>query len=65
MWPGPKCPDCGSGDTNAERPVKAMREFGPGEWAHCRCNDCNYIFTGIVPEPSDGYEGDGVFAENH
>ena len=63
-YPGPECPDCG-GCSDAERPVKASRQFGPGEWAHCRCTDCGYLFTGIVPEPPDDYAGDGRFAESH
>lgn len=29
------------------------------------CNDCGNEFFAIEPEPSDGYEGDGVFAPNH
>ena len=62
MYHGPHCPDCGSPFTDAERPMDATRPFGPGEWAHCRCEDCGYVFTGIVPEPPDNYKGDDVFA---
>ena len=65
MYPGPACPRCGSGLTDAEYPVFAYRSFGPGELAYCRCQDCGYMFTAIVPEPPDEYDGDGVFAENH
>lgn len=59
-FPGPLCPECHGGDTRAELP-----EHWPGDASTFACADCGHIFPGIVPEPSDGYEGDGVFAANH
>lgn len=64
-YPSVECPACGSSDTRVSRPVDPDRQFGPGEWAHYTCVDCEYWFRAIVPEPPDSYEGDGVFAENH
>ena len=60
---GNYCPECGSPDIN---PVRGHRgDTGPGEVADFHCPDCGHVFVAIVPEPPDGYEGDGVFASNH
>lgn len=57
------CPDCGSVDTT---PVRGHRgDISPGERCDYVCHDCGAEFVAIMPEPPDGYEGDGVFAENH
>lgn len=65
--PSARCPDpdCGSLLTDVLAPVDDTRQFGPGERAVYVCMDCEHQFVAIVPEPPDGYEGDGVFAENH
>lgn len=64
-YPPVECQECGASDTRVAKPVHAARQFGPGEWAWYYCRDCEHTFDAIVPEPSDGYQGDGVFAENH
>ena len=61
----PPCPACGSPDTTVLVPVDPSRQFGPGEWAVYRCEDCAEAFRAIAPEPPDDYQGDGVFASNH
>lgn len=64
-YPPAECPDCGASDTAVLCPLDLFRQFGPGEWAIYVCHDCDLKFKAIVPEPQDGYEGDGVFADNH
>ena len=63
-YPMVECPKCGDSATVIEA-VHPGRPFGPGEWAIYGCGHCRSEFQAIVPEPPDGYEGDGVFAENH
>lgn len=65
-YPVSRCPTCGSGDQVVILgPEDRTREFGPGERAVFGCGYCDAMFTGVVPEPLDGYQGDGVFSANH
>lgn len=61
------CPRCGSTDTEAVQHCWPNRQPGPGElyWYRCQERDCDHLFICHMPEPPDGYEGDGVFARNH
>lgn len=60
-----ECPECGEMVSKAL--LGRRGDIGPGEWCLYQCPDaaCRHEWWAIMPEPPDGYAGDGVFAENH
>jgi transposase-like protein len=56
------CPQCGSPETG---PVLGLGPPSPGDRIDYVCSDCGHAYSVVVPEPLDGYEGDGVYADNH
>jgi len=58
------CDECGAESAipvvGADQPAVEV-----GELAVYHCRDCPHAWIAIVPEPRDGYKGDGVFAANH
>ena len=65
-YPLTDCPECGSSDlAQIVGACDPTRQFGLGERAYYHCDWCDVSWIAIVPEPPDGYGGDGVFAENH